>query len=390
MCYDRLKSILTHQEVYMLSQKCITWYNNVFKTTKLFEDMTNCVEGSPWHRERNVGVHTDMVVNQYLITVAKEPDAWDMSEVIGFLSCVFHDVGKPAAKIEKHSEARGKYFAFHGHEQMSSRLWEDYVMTNSLLSDLLGLTPFHIWGISWIIEHHVPWATKDKRKRDNYAKSVIQIFQEDGFNDAQNFCSVLMADTYGRISDDADDKIAKSIEWCDEFYELLVEHGIHDIPVVDNTKPILHVPIAATGTGKSTYFNNMPNKAVDHFSLDELRLAWYDGDDYGECFKLACEDKDFAKKANSKFINMLSEGNDIYVDNCNISTKSRRFYIDEARKKGYRILAITFPISKVELNIRVVNRRDKNVGYHISESMYDRIQQPSFGEFDHIVAQWWS
>jgi len=369
----------------MLSQKCITWYNNVFKTTKLYTDMEACVEGSPWHRERNVGVHTDMVVSQYLTTMAKEPEAWDMSEVMGFLACVFHDVGKPAAKIEKHSEARGKYFAFHGHEQMSSRLWEDYVTCNSLLIDYLDLKPFHIWGISWIIEHHVPWATKDKRKRANYAKSVIKIFQEAGFNDAQTFTSVLMADTYGRISDDADDKIAESIKWCDEFYELLVECGIHNPPLEDLTKPILYVPIAATGTGKSTYFTNIPNRAIDSFSLDDCRMDWYDGNDYGECFKLACEDNEFTKKTNTKFMNMISEGNDIYVDNCNISTKSRRLYVDEARKKGYRIVAITFPISKIELQIRTSNRRDKNIGYHIAESMYDRIQQPSFGEFDHIV-----
>lgn len=370
----------------MLSQKCISWYNNIFKTTQLFEDMTNCVEGSPWHRERNVGVHTDMVVNQYLITMAKEPDAWGMSEVIGFLSCVFHDVGKPAAKIAKHSEARGDYFAFHGHEQISARMWENYVCDNKSLIDLLELTPFHIWGISWIIEHHVPWATKDRRKRANYAKSVIKIFQEDSFNDAQTFTSVLMADTYGRISDDAADKIAKSIEWRDEFYELLVECGIHNPPLEDLTKPILHVPIAATGTGKSTYFSNMPNKAIDKFSLDDCRLDWYDGADYGECFKLACEDKDFTKKTNTKFLNMLSEGNDIYVDNCNISTKSRRFYVDEARKKGYRIVAVTFPVSKTELFNRSVNRMDKIIGNSIAMSMYDRIQQPSFGEFDHIVA----
>jgi len=371
----------------ILSQSCIAWYNNVFKTTKLFKDMEATVEGSPWHRERNVGVHTDMVVGQYIASLTSPMSEWTPADVLGFFCCVFHDVGKPSAEIQKHSEARGDYRAYHGHEQVSARMWEDYVCSNADFVKEFEFSDTEIWGISWIIEHHVPWATKDAKKRMNYAKTVFEIF-DCSATKCLAFFNVLMADTYGRISDDADDKIEKSLFWIDEFFELLVEvNQNYQTELLRNDSysdtPILYVPIAASGTGKSTYFNTLTE--VKSFSLDDLRLKWYEGN-YSECFKQACEDKDFKVKANAVFLGMLVCGDDVFVDNCNLSTKSRRFYVDEARKKGYRVVAVTFPISKVELHKRLTNRTDKaimdNAG--ISMSMYDRIQQPSMGEFDFV------
>ena len=143
------------------------------------------------------------------------------------------------------------------------------------------------------------------------------------------------------------------------------------------------VMLGPSGSGKSTY-----RKALDvdqEFSLDDLRIELY-GDDYTEAFKASTEDKNFRKKANSRFIEMIKTGDNVIVDNTNISKKSRRFYITEARRHGYQVHAIVFPISLQTLLDRQRTRDDKTVPESVVRNMYNKLQMPSYGEFDHIWA----
>lgn len=362
-----------------LKQKCIHWYHNEFKLTTLWDDMVNTTEDSPWHRERNVAIHTDMVVSQYLSRV--NTNVWRSAEVIGFLTVVFHDVGKPSSEIIKFKEDRGEYRAYHGHELVSARLFENYICENLMLLDELYLKSQDIHGISWLIEHHVPWDTKHAQTRAMYAKSVINIFKSDIklCNDNKTFFNILMSDTDGRISDDQSSKTRNASNWINEFqslinFECCVESNT-------NTKT-LYLPIAVSGTGKSTYYNTL--RDVVTFSLDDLREDWYPADNYNESFKLACDDDKFSNKANAKFMNMIKAGDDIYVDNTNLSKKRRRFYVDEARKRGYRIIGLVFPISLKELEKRQTNRIDKVIPKDVYTGMYKNLQQPSYGECDEI------
>ena len=76
------------------STQFIRYYHNVLNNTEMFRLMHLVPENSPWHRERNVGVHTDMVVSEYLIRVGND---WNHNDLLGAFVCAFHDVGKPKA-----------------------------------------------------------------------------------------------------------------------------------------------------------------------------------------------------------------------------------------------------------------------------------------------------
>jgi hypothetical protein len=102
----------------------IHYYHNELKFTDEFLLMEGTVEDSPWHREKNVAVHTDMVVSQYISTA---PQVWSKRDLLGALACAFHDFGKPAAEEVKFSEERGKYRRYVGHEVVSARVWESFV-----------------------------------------------------------------------------------------------------------------------------------------------------------------------------------------------------------------------------------------------------------------------
>lgn len=162
-------------------------------------------------------------------------------------------------------------------------------------------------------------------------------------------------------------------------------------------QPILFVPIGTSGSGKSTLREKLlkDNTGLGVFSLDNLRIEWYvddeeDGeysikDAYSKAFERACDDNTFASRANARYMEMIKTGNDLYVDNTNTSAKRRRFYIMEARKRGYYIQAIVFPIRVQELIDRQSTRNDKDVPPHAVEQMYMQMQLPSYGDFDDIL-----
>ena len=196
-------------------QAFLSWYDN-FKHTDLFLSMEAISENSPWHREATVGIHTEMVVSEYIASAdlyhsdqCRIDPIWDRTTYLGAIACAFHDVGKPGARTAKFSEARGNYFSYPGHELMSARLFEDYAAQrpNDFGSD-------DIYKICWMIEHHMPWDVKDKTKRENMAKTVRELDILDVFT------RVLFADQYGRISDDAETKHASVCAWIAEFITL--------------------------------------------------------------------------------------------------------------------------------------------------------------------------
>ncbi|MCK5017174.1 MAG: AAA family ATPase, partial [Candidatus Peribacteraceae bacterium] len=139
--------------------------------------------------------------------------------------------------------------------------------------------------------------------------------------------------------------------------------------------------IGASGTGKSTYRNSLEDFEI--YSWDDLRLEFY-SQDYDEAFKLSTQDKNFGKKVNARFMELVKSGKNIYVDNVNVSKKRRAFFIREAKRKGYFTRAVVFPIELDVLIARQETRSDKTVPGGVVAGQYRAIQTPQFGEFDDI------
>lgn len=198
-----------------LRTEFITWYFNEFHLTDLYQTMVGTVEGSPYHREANVGIHTDMVVAQYL---GRCDSIWDTPTLLGAFACAFHDVGKPAACQKngiKFKPERGNYLSFGGHELFSSRMWEDFAVREWVRLEAFGLQVEDIYRVGWMIEHHLPWGVKKAEKR----KALAQTLHETGLK--LPFIDFLLADTWGRISDDGPEKKAKVNLWVVEFLQLV-------------------------------------------------------------------------------------------------------------------------------------------------------------------------
>jgi len=374
----------------------IRWYFNEFvDLDPLHIAMSKVSEDSPWHRERTVAVHTNMVVGEYLSRVPDENSVneWSYADLYGAIAAAFHDVGKPAARKEAWKEDRGTYYRYGGHEIISARLWEDWAVRNwDFLASEFGLSPETIFRIGWMIENHMPWSITKSEKRKYLALGAHRTV---GY--VENFINFLKADQWGRISDDAPYKKREVDAWCESFtdyFDIEVSKEVYRYKNED--APILYIPIAASGSGKSTYVETLMEResayTTDVFSLDALRLLWYVGDKklpsqedpYAYAFKKSCDDKHFKSNANAEFLSLVRGGNNVVVDNVNTTRKSRAWYITEARRRGYNIHALLFPIDLQTVLDRQQTRPEKTIPADAVKQQYMRLSYPSIGEVDHI------
>lgn len=359
--------------------KFVEWYFNEFHSHYLFISMADMSEGnSPWHRENSIGIHTDMVVTHY---VSNSPDVWEPQDLLGAFACAFHDVGKPrASKINgiKYKPERGEYLSFGGHEQISARMTEDWFAKNwTDMSARFNLLPQDIYSVVWMIEYHLPWGIKKQHKLDALASTAKNM----KFTSA--FVRFLLADSFGRLSDDGPEKRAKTTMWCEEF--VVNVENIPDATQAEHEQPILFMPIAASGSGKSTFIKNYGLDGQLIHSMDLLRRAWY-SDDPEEAFQAACKDKQFESKVKEDFKEMLKTGDSIFVDNTNLGKKRRAFYITEARRAGYFIIGILMPVSLDTILARQNMRGNEKVPSDAVTRHYNTLQMPHVGaEVDTLI-----
>ena len=382
------------------TREFIRWYNNEFKFLPLWEDMEVIAENSPYHREASVATHTDMVVMTLLglqLDTAKESYA----QIMALFAAAFHDVGKPSMRIEKNSEDRGDYYAYHGHELRSARLWQDYFMHNrQMFCDRFAFGYEQFYTVSVMIEKHRPWGMKDVSK-------IHGIFQSLGTEDAiDEYMNLLYSDNSGRIGDSEEffDSAIDNIEYFGKVREPItslqydaLQQKLNlrkKLKIDDRPAPQLVIPISQAGSGKSTLFKKLLN--MDHYlnptgatfyshSMDTIRAERYGPDD-DVAFKLSTNDPEFSSAVQKNFIDLVRDNKSVYVDNTNLSIKRRNFYIAEAKKRGYDITAILIPLSLAESIERNGSRTNKFIPSKVIIDQYMSLSMPIIGkEFDRVL-----
>ena len=199
--------------------KTLENFNNFFEHFRqdpLWIAMVSTRENSPWHREANVGEHSKMLLDWYRRNLFDYRS--ETQRALTLVACLMHDIGKPPAEIIKESPERGVYRAYHGHELISARLWMDYALRNrSLLNYLFHFTLTDLANISLMLEHHVPWATKNINKRRALKQTFLSRMGEDGH---RAWLDLLLSDQHGRIADEQPRHLAEVEVWMKEWEQL--------------------------------------------------------------------------------------------------------------------------------------------------------------------------
>jgi hypothetical protein len=184
-----------------------------FRKTKLWLDMVNTREDSPWHREENTGVHTQMLLKWYTDNLFNSRT--ENQRMLTMVACLMHDIGKPMAQVVKESPEKGVYRSYGGHEQYSARLWVDFAMSNpNAVEGLLRFDLADVSNIAMMLEYHVPWSMKDMKKRVNLKKAFMQRLGEPGH---RAWLDLLLCDQHGRIADEQQKHLAEVDAWMKEW-----------------------------------------------------------------------------------------------------------------------------------------------------------------------------
>lgn len=166
-------------------------YIKILDSEPVFQDMKNCCENSPFHREESVFVHTMMVCNEF----DKRYSAFNDDYFVGLFACLFHDLGKPACRTPKFNEDRGHYFSYGGHDDVSATMAEEIMVR-------YGFNEFDIARVSWMIRNHqIFWSVKDNNRKVGIANDLRNPGLGLSFNCYKAF---MLADDAGRIQDNRD------------------------------------------------------------------------------------------------------------------------------------------------------------------------------------------
>lgn len=367
-----------------------------FKNTPQFALMQNTVENSPWHREDNVAVHTIMVAQQY--TDRQPIESWTHDDLLCYLACVFHDVGKPACEQIKESAERGVYRSYGGHEQYSACVFMDMALTNWTLFST-HLTVYDLFCVSWLTQYHLPYKL-GKDKLLNLVNTLPLIL-----NNPNKFKDILIADQMGRISDTHEENERNMLKWFEEQFDPLVTEII---PItIDHTKPTCYVLTGASGSGKSTYTEEVliNNGLIDSeavFSYDRIRVDLFSNDveaqskyqqsDFEGLYiyvrtKSINEGKaEFTQRINEEFSRFVNSNKSFVIDNMNLTSKTYRKYTSIAKQKGYNVIHIIFPIALEKLLERSRTRGNRGIPDGVIKEMYHRLVLPTINKYcDNII-----
>lgn len=374
----------------------------VVSTSPYVVEMNATVEDSPWHREANVLVHTQMVVTEFLDRWHdKEYSHQDRNMYCAGVAALFHDFGKPDAEEEHTTPERGTYRRYKGHEAVSGAVFREVANDPAQWAELFGdvpndLTAKEKFVIALMIQHHLPYGYKDEltaqilRTMEAFSGGIAPFF------------ALLRADCHGRISDDHETKKANVEVWITKSTQAYYEYisgPVHDKDLKRcHEANLAYVLVGPSGAGKGTFVADQLKVARDKtvYSMDDMRLELYGIAEetdplvkYTLAWQASVDDETNFKQQCTKRINDLVKSEvEVVVssDNMNLSKKSRRQFVSAAKQAKRATIAVVFvSVSLDEVVQRGLDREDRGLSYNRLKAMYHQMRVPAFDEVDYIL-----
>lgn len=373
------------------------------RKTPHWQQMERTVEGSEWHREANVAVHTTMCIEHYLMATA--PVRSEREQLLTLITLLFHDFGKPEAEetVEAKDGSGRTYHRYAGHEPKSANEFYSFICEHADLREQLfaqGLSWTDLRKIKWMIEHHLPFGLKNETKRSNLKLAMELTLGKD----KRCFYDQLWSDCNGRISDNHDVKRQAVVDWIAEFEKVQPSK----VKAPAETAPICYLLVGPVGVGKSTWTAGLRKlnrgRKIHVVSEDEYRMEWFGrhatneelGADFGtpsvdlksrydRAWRFCHMNPDVSMvKGYEAFVKeetrrMFATGETVVVDRTNQTRKSRGPFVAAAKAAGYHVMSVEFVCSeKVSLE-RQATREDKAVPPNRVHQIYMAFETPWLG-----------
>lgn len=318
------------------------------------------VEGSVWHREENVWVHTEMVLNQF-IRLAKDMNFTSKMFRTGFLVSIYHDVGKPMCMRER-DDKQG--YSFYNHESASANWFKnDYCRHREVAGFLSGDgngTLDHMQFIRFLIQVHLPYSQSTEMMK--LIKASVLYYGSELFTEEECvkiFTVCLLSDACGRISDNYAANTAAVLDWIGAFSKL------DELPKVrsKNNGPQVYILSGSQGSGKTTFAKSLRSntlKLVHYLSFDDLRAKLFlektgtelNDDNFHESDQFKVELQGRVTKTLNRLAGDAQYNDDlIIVDATQVTRKRRMMVVNNIRNCQVVIVEFVNSIDRcIELN----------------------------------------
>jgi len=320
---------------------------------------------NPYHLEGDVWSHTMMVFNQ--------ASSNDSSSVVR-IAALLHDIGKPHCKKINDDTKRVSFF---NHEAVSFFMAKDVLkkcypeLSEKKMKDCLYL----------IANHSILFP---RNNQELTADSALNLVSDKKL--LKQLIELVECDSTGRIIDvtkDGGDDFSDSL--FDIYYSDEMKYSASKA-VINQDQKVLTLLIGLPGSGKS-YWNehNTYQRNTTVVSRDEtmMRMGEFPTN-YHATWETA-DHKAVDKEVNRIFQSALKDGDDIVIDKTNLTRKGRRKYINEAKRKGYRIEAKIFVPGFATIKERQEDRENNKV---ISDKVLERMVKSFSFPLDNEVDDW--
>lgn len=156
--------------------------------------------------------------------------------------------------------------------------------------------------------------------------------------------------------------------------------------ITEEAKPIIYILIGVPGSGKSTWLakQDLTNAVIVNVDQYIDSYAKNHGLTYSDVF--ADQIKNAMRLSRLDLRNALRAGKNIFVDQTNLTVKSRKQKLDQV-PKGYIKIAVVFPApNDKELQRRLDSRPGKDLPDYVMRSMKNNFTRPRRGEgFNKVI-----
>jgi len=299
------------------------------------------------HVEDSIWAHTCMVFQQ----------ARQRNDEILDVTALFHDIGKCYCYEDKEDGKR----RFSNHEGRS--FFESLSCVSRMFNGDIEKTIKVLFNVA---NHGNLYRSKGledfKLKMSVFSKEYVT-----------SLIAFVKCDFMGRITFDN-----KSFDLYNEVNNFYKEHDVVKTNVdYDRT---MYVLIGLPGSGKSTFIQGTD---CDVISRDEFIESMGEGDTYNEKFNNV-DQEEVDKVFNRAYVDILRGDNDVIIDKTNLSKKSRRRFVADAKQRNMKKVAIISATSISECIERNTTRDGKNIPDYVISGMANRFTFPMGDEFDEV------
>ena len=347
---------------------------NAMRNTYHTYKRDNVYNINPFHLENDVWSHTMMVLNCAAELIKEYSEKYfegrEYNNYINkraiIIAALLHDIGKVYTYEEK-EEKQKVYFINHANVSMFYAIdIIDYFIEKELI------TNYDKKEILFLINKHYDLYDMDEC-------DIINKFWKFGFDYFLDLFILVLADNYGRIASDN-----KRMENLDNIS--FAEIGSTMWRLIRNEyngrRPEITFMIGIPYSGKTTLLKKYTDNIV---SRDDIVMELSPNMTYSEAF-VNVDHKKVDKILLTRFNRAVKQRQDIFIDMCNTSKKSRNKFLSGNTDvlKEYKRIANVLLIGESELRKRMRQRQDKTIPQNVIDNFIKKMSIPYYDEFDKI------